>query len=114
MRRPKTVKSLHAPAAAAAWLLAVCSPASTATADSDQIVVADFAFQPATLTVEVGATVTWLNKDEEPHTVSSDTGLFRSGALDTRGTFQFRFDKAGTYHYLCSIHPHMTGTIVVR
>jgi plastocyanin len=71
-------------------------------------------FEPTSLTVAAGSTVTWANLDDEPHTVVSDTGLFRSGALDTDGTFSFRFDKPGTYHFACSIHPRMVGTIVVR
>jgi plastocyanin len=82
------------------------------TSDS-QIVVKDFMFQPASLQVKLGSTVTWLNKDEEPHTVTSDTGLFHSGAIDTNESFSFRFDEAGTYHFTCSIHPRMVGTIVV-
>ena len=65
-------------------------------------------------TVKAGTVVTWLNKDEEPHTIFSDAGLFRSGAVDTDGTFEFKFEKPGTYHYLCTIHPRMVGTIVVE
>ena len=61
-----------------------------------------------------GSTVAWANQDEEPHTVTSDTGLFRSGALDTNESFSFKFDKPGTYHFTCSIHPRMVGTIVVQ
>ena len=61
-----------------------------------------------------GSTVTWTNKDDEPHTVASEGGLFRSAALDTNESFSFRFDKPGTYRYTCSIHPRMTGTVVVR
>ena len=56
----------------------------------------------------------WANKDDEPHTVVSDSGLFRSGAIDTDATFRFRFDRPGTYHFICSIHPQMLGTVVVR
>ena len=78
-----------------------------------QIMVKDFMFQPTSLQVKAGSTVTWLNKDEEPHTVISDTGLFHSGAIDTNESFSFKFDKAGTYHFTCSIHPRMVGTIVV-
>jgi plastocyanin len=74
----------------------------------------DFMFAPAAITVRAGTTVTWINRDEEPHTVVSDTGLFRSGALDTNQSFSFRFDKPGVYHYLCSIHPRMVGTVVVE
>jgi plastocyanin len=73
-----------------------------------------FMFTPATITVKAGTTVTWVNLDEEPHTVFSDAGLFRSSALDTKERFSFKFDKAGTYHYLCTIHPRMLGTVVVE
>jgi plastocyanin len=78
------------------------------------IEVKDFMFSPTTLTIEAGAQVSWVNKDDEPHTVVSDTGLFRSGALDTDESFSFKFDKPGTYHFTCSIHPRMVGTIIVK
>jgi len=74
----------------------------------------DFMFAPTALTVAAGSTVTWTNRDDEPHSVVSESGVFRSGALDTNESFSFRFDKAGTYRYTCSIHPRMVGTIVVR
>ena len=77
------------------------------------VLARDFMFAPTSLTVSAGSTVTWTNKDDEPHTVVSDTAVFRSGALDTDESFAFRFDKPGTYHYACSIHPRMVGTIVV-
>jgi plastocyanin len=79
-----------------------------------EVDVSNFAFAPASLTVAAGATVTWVNHDEEPHTVVSASGDFRSGALDSADKFSFRFDHPGTYKYVCSIHPHMTGTIVVK
>ena len=83
--------------------------------DSSTIVMAkDFMFAPTSITVSAGSTVTWTNNDDEPHTVVSDSGLFRSAALDTNESFSFRFDKPGTYRYACSIHPRMVGTIVVR
>ena len=66
------------------------------------------------VTVAAGSTVTWTNKDDVPHTVVSDSGMFRSAALDTNESFSFRFDKPGTYRYACSIHPRMLGTIVVQ
>lgn len=92
------------------------SPPAAARADAaPPIVIAkDFMFAPGTITIKAGASVTWKNTDDEPHTVVSDTGLFRSGALDTNESFSFRFDKPGTYHYACSIHPRMVGTIVVQ
>jgi plastocyanin len=97
-------------------LTAVSAPhAAHAGPDSPTIVMAkDFMFAPTSLTVKAGSTVTWTNKDDEPHTVVSDSGQFRSGALDTNESFSFRFDKPGTYHYACSIHPRMTGTILVQ
>jgi plastocyanin len=79
-----------------------------------QVSAKNFMFTPASITVKAGATVTWVNLDDEPHTVFSDAGLFRSSALDTRERFSFKFEKAGTYHYLCTIHPRMLGTVVVE
>lgn len=83
-------------------------------ADSTKIVVKDFMFAPTPLTVKAGSTVTWTNLDDEPHTVVSDTGLFKSGAMDTNESFSFKFDRPGTYRFTCSIHPRMVGTIVVQ
>jgi plastocyanin len=83
-------------------------------ADSTKIVVKDFMFAPTPLTVKAGSTVTWTNLDDEPHTVVSDTGLFKSGGMDTNESFSFKFDKPGTYRFTCSIHPRMVGTIVVQ
>ena len=82
--------------------------------DSTTIVVKDFMFMPTQLTVKAGSTVTWTNKDDEPHTVVSDTGLFKSGGMDTDESFKFKFDRPGTYHFTCSIHPRMVGTIIVQ
>jgi plastocyanin len=102
------------------WLAAAVLAAGSvgvAIADSGvaiKISAKDFMFSPATVTVKAGSTVTWTNLDDEPHTVFSDAGLFRSSALDTKDTFSYKFDKAGTYHYLCTIHPRMVGTIVVE
>ena len=83
-------------------------------ATSPQIVVQNFMFTPTSLKIKAGSTVTWINKDDEPHTVFSDKGLFRSGALDTNEQFSYKFDQPGTYRYLCTIHPQMLGTIVVE
>jgi plastocyanin len=83
-------------------------------ADATKILVKDFTFNPTLMTVKAGSTVTWTNMDDEPHTVTSDTGLFRSGGMDTNDSFSFKFDKPGTYHITCSIHPGMVGTVVVQ
>ena len=88
--------------------------AAAAPEASTVVVAKDFMFAPTSITVAAGSTVTWTNKDDEPHTVVSAEGLFRSAALDTEESFSFRFDKPGTYRYTCSIHPRMVGTIVVR
>ena len=66
------------------------------------------------LRITAGVAVTWVNQDDEPHTVVGDSGLFRSGALDTGEGYTFSFDKPGTYQVICSIHPQMTATIVVE
>jgi len=82
-------------------------------ADSQTIQVSMFAFAPGAITVSAGTKVTWTNLDEEPHTVFSLTRAFQSDALDTGQSFSFVFDKPGTYKYVCSIHPHMKGVVVV-
>jgi plastocyanin len=89
-------------------------PSAADTADPTKIIVKDFMFNPTPLTVKAGSTVTWTNLDDEPHTVVSDTGMFKSGGMDTNESFSFKFDKPGTYHFTCSIHPRMVGTIVVQ
>jgi plastocyanin len=79
-----------------------------------EVKIDNFTFAPQRLTVKVGTTVTWLNEDDIPHTIVA-TGLeFRSKVLDTDDKFSFTFTTAGTFAYFCSLHPHMTGTIVVE
>jgi plastocyanin len=77
------------------------------------ITIDGFAFAPATLTVPPGSTVTWTNGDEDPHTVVAGNGSFHSRALGAGGTYSFTFPTAGTFDYICSIHPFMHGTVVV-
>jgi plastocyanin len=74
----------------------------------------NFVFGPQTITVPVGATVTWTNKDDIPHTSVSTDGVFKSKVLDTDEKFSYKFEKAGTYPYYCTIHPKMTGKVVVQ
>ena len=78
-----------------------------------QVKIANFTFDPPTLTVKAGTTVTWINADDIPHLVSEKDGKFRSSALDTNDKFSQTFSTAGTVEYFCAIHPHMTGKIVV-
>ena len=74
----------------------------------------NFTFAPQRVTVKAGTTVTWTNEDDIPHTVASTTRAFKSKTLDTNDKFSFTFTTAGVYDYFCSLHPHMTGTIVVE
>jgi plastocyanin len=105
---------LTAVSVAMLWWVAATSASTADTPDPTRIVVKDFMFMPSSLTVKAGSTVTWANMDDEPHSVVSDTGLFRSGAMDTNESFSFKFEQPGTYHFTCSIHPRMVGTIVVK
>ena len=77
------------------------------------IMIDNFTFEPAQLTVKAGTTITWKNRDDIPHTVVS-AGKFRSKTLDTDDSFTFTFTAAGDYTYFCSLHPHMKGTIKVE
>jgi plastocyanin len=72
------------------------------------------AYSPTTLTVPVGTTVTFVNNDDDAHTVTATNNIFDSKGLDTHGTWKYRFTKVGTYHYFCELHPFMKGTIVVK
>jgi amicyanin len=97
-------------AGVAALLLLAATPAF---ADDAAIKIGNFTFGPQELKVKVGTTVTWTNDDDIPHTVVSPNN-FRSKALDSEDKYSFTFTTPGTYKYFCSLHPHMTGTIVVE
>ena len=86
------------------------APAPAAAAVS----IDNFTFKAPVVTVKAGTTVTWTNGDDIPHTVVSKDGVFRSKVLDTGDHFSFTFAKAGQFGYFCSLHPHMTGTIIVK
>lgn len=94
---------------AVAFLLA----ATPASAEDVAVKIGNFTFGPQEVKVKAGTTVTWTNEDDIPHTVVSPNG-FRSKVMDTDGTYSFTFTTPGTYKYFCSLHPHMTGTIVVE
>jgi len=86
----------------------------TVSAQGMQITIKNFSFQPASVSVPVGTTVTWSNQDSVAHTTTSDTGVWDSGNLTTGASVSFAFKRAGTFHYHCMIHPNMMGTIVVQ
>jgi plastocyanin len=112
------VAGLAAPVMIATLLLFVGSPSVRAnnqpSAANAAVKIDNFVFGPQTLTVPVGTTVTWTNSDDIPHTSVSTDGVFKSKVLDTDEKFSYKFDKAGTYPYYCTIHPKMTGTVVVQ
>src|ERR1700688_1798792 len=112
------VASLIAPVMIAILLLLAGSPSVRATDHSSAanaaVKIDNFVFGAQTLTVPVGTTVTWTNSDDIPHTSVSTEGVFKSKVLDTDEKFSYKFDKAGTYPYYCTIHPKMTGTVVVQ
>jgi amicyanin len=78
------------------------------------VAIDNFTFNPQKLTVKAGTTVTWTNKDDIPHAVAAVNKQFRSKTLDTDDAYSFTFTAPGSYEYFCSLHPHMTGTIVLE
>lgn len=119
MRRSVWMAGLAAQTMIAVFLLSAATPtvkanASQAQAKTVEVKIDNFSFSPATLTVAVGTIVTWTNYDDIPHTVVSTDGVFKSKAIDTDEKFSYVFSKAGTFPYFCSVHPKMTGTVVVQ
>jgi plastocyanin len=117
------VKRVLVLGAVLASLLAACSGESTDTTGStgstggeeQRVEIADLAFDPDTLTVAVGTTVTWVSADPNlPHTSTSEDELWSSGTLNEGDEFPFTFEETGTFAYFCEVHPDMTGTIVVE
>jgi len=88
--------------------------ATTEAAAGPRIEITHHEYSPATLTVPVGATVTWINHDDDVHTVTSSARVFVSGGLDTDEAFAYTFTAPGAYTYFCTLHPFMTATIVVK
>ena len=98
-------------------MLAVCAVAvmgRTVGTNPNEIVIENFSFEPATLTVKVGTTVTWVNHDDEPHTATATDKRFNSKTLDNGDRFSQEFNTPGVYNYYCALHPKMTGKIIVK
>jgi plastocyanin len=116
-RRNVWVAGLAMPVMIALLLLAGSPSVSAAdqpAAANAEVQIDNFSFGPQTVTVPVGATVTWTNRDDIPHTVVSTDGVFKSKVRDTDEKFSYTFTKSGTYPYYCTIHPKMTGKVVVQ
>jgi plastocyanin len=112
-------KILRAGALALALGLMASNPAraaqpAPAAAAGPTVKIDNFVFGPEALTVAVGTTVTWINQDDIPHTVVANDKTFKSKVLDTDERFSFTFTKPGEYGYFCSLHPHMTGKVIVK
>ena len=118
MKKKNVWIALFAMPAIAVLLMLVAATRATAndqaSAVSAEVLIDNFVFGPQTVTVPVGTTVTWTNRDDIPHTVVSTEGVFKSKVRDTDEKFSYTFTKAGTYPYYCSVHPKMTGTVVVK
>jgi plastocyanin len=114
------INSLPAAIAAGLLRLALFAAIAVATvplptrAADVEVKIDNFTFDPQRLTVKAGTTVTWTNGDDIPHTVAASNKSFKSKVLDTDQKFSFTFTTAGDFEYFCSLHPHMTGMIVVE
>ena len=117
MTRAFKILTFQAATLAATGLLMTTVASMTKAAPAPQaaaVTIENFTFRNPVVTVKPGTIVTWTNGDDIPHTVVSKDGLFRSKVLDSGDRFSFTFAKAGQFGYYCSIHPHMTGTIIVK
>ncbi len=108
-----------APAAAAPKLTGIARAGDTSNAQKvaegvARVEIKNYAFLPASLTVPLGTTVSWSNRDDDPHTVTSSEKAFASPGLDAGEAFSYTFSTPGTYAYHCALHPHMTGVIIVK
>lgn len=98
----------------AGMAVAALAVAARAQVPDSAVTIDNFTFGPQLIKVKAGDTVTWTNHDDIPHTVRSATSAFKSSALDTDDKFSFTFAAPGKYDYFCSLHPTMTGSIVVE
>jgi plastocyanin len=103
-------------ASVGAALLTAALAAAPATPASPvkRVAITNFKFHPARVVVARGTRIVWTNNDSDPHTITSKAAGWSSAALDTGGTFSRIARKAGTFHYSCSIHPFMHGTVIVK
>ena len=119
IKKAAWIFSLAAPIVAVLLLLgtgfwSVAAANEEKPASSAEVKIDNFSFGPQIITIAAGTTVTWINRDDVPHTVVSDDKIFKSKVLDTDEQFSYTFSKAGTYPYFCSIHPKMTAKVVVQ
>jgi plastocyanin len=114
LRRFKMLTFQAAALVSSALLMSTVATVTKAAPAMAAVRIDNFTFKDPVVTVKEGTTVTWTNGDDIPHTVVSKDGVFKSKVLDTGDRFSFTFAKPGQFGYFCSLHPHMTGTIVVK
>ena len=95
-------------------ILSGCTQQQSSSGNANTITIKDFAFSPSTITVKVGANVTWTNEDSASHQVKEDNGLFLSSVLGNGQSFTYTFTTVGTYNYTCNIHSSMHGKVIVE
>jgi plastocyanin len=99
---------------AAVAALVPIAAARRARAAESMVTIDNFTFSPTPLTIPLGATVTWMNEDDIPHSIYCQSLNLRSHSMDTKESFAHRFDQPGTFDYVCGIHPHMRGRLIVQ
>ncbi len=114
LKRAALALALYFTALASTGLMAPAAVAAAPAPAGPTVKIDNFVFGPETLTVAVGTTVTWINQDDIPHTVVANDKSFKSKVLDSDERFSFTFTKPGEYGYFCSLHPHMTGKVIVK
>ncbi len=107
-------RSLLRRAVGASVVVLISARARLRAAESTQVVIDNFTFAPTPLTVKVGTSVTWVNHDDIPHSILCPDAKIHSHALDTNDSFTYQFQKAGRFNYICGLHPHMHGQVVVE
>jgi plastocyanin len=120
MRKPKTITfsltmwGVLALLLLATALLLIQVNAEPLSSGVVEVKIDNFSFAPGTLTIPAGTSVTWTNRDDTPHVVISEDSAFKSKVLESDDKFTYTFRKPGTFSYSCSIHPRMTGKVVVQ
>ena len=106
-------RSLLRHALGASVVVLISTRARMAAAEGGDVMIDNFSFSPTPLTVKVGTTITWTNRDDIPHSIVCPELKMKSHPLDTDDAFSYQFSKPGTYDYICGLHPHMHGQVVV-